>query len=658
MSSKDYIVEVSKKLLSVCDGAREIDHCGFNATDTGYMHWVRDTFFFGNEDRIPAKTLEKMRVILLKYHKQIESFGYDMNKLKTPIAIPEKKKETYSSFGKAFFLSKSKYPESIALDTRYDEKYKNEIKEHRGRWNSEQKVWEIPYRNIDELDFALNIFNKYKITVHPDVKTKLAQLKRKYQNDRTEKEKIINMSSSADAVGCAGIKTPPGITLYPYQQVGVKWIETVENALISDACGLGKTAQALSFCYNKQEFPVLIVVPACVKLNWQREIKTFCNSESVHIISGMKPYKLPKVQFYIINYDILKSWVNDLIKLRYKILIFDEAHKIKSPKALRTKAFMKLAEQKFISNKIALTGTPIMSKPIELLPILRALDIQHYHLTNDYHYKKHFCFAGYNGFGADYSGANNLDELNIMLRETCMIRRLKKDVLPDLPDKIRSIIPISISNRKTYNKAEYNFIEWYREKTGKKLTRYSETLVKIENLKKLAYKGKMKVMLEFISDTLENNDKIVVVANHVALQEAIFNKFKDEVKTVAISGGMNANARKEAEDNFQNGDAQLMVLSLMAGGVGINLQNANTMIICELGWTPSDMTQVEDRIHRIGSKDTCNYYYLIAENTIEDYIINILQNKQKIIDASIDGLDDVGQTNIFEELIDNIIHKT
>ena len=457
-----------------------------------------------------------------------------------------------------------------------------------------------------------------------------------------KEEKIISIEKIADAIDVYDI-----IVEDPYRNF-------IVNNIVVHNCG--KTPEALAYCYNNPEkLPVLIIVPACVKVNWKREIGKFCASESLHIISGRKNTPLPKVDYYIINYDIVKDWVAPLKQLNYQILIVDEIHFLKSPASLRTKACIELAEHKSVKNIIGLTGTPILNRPIELLPILKILNVDHVDLNNDWAFKNKYCFNGRSRYGVDFSGANNLDELQILLRSTCMIRRLKKDVLTELPEKRRTIIPLEISNRKSYDKAETNFRKWYHEEKGKSLHPQAETLVKINELKRIAGKGKLKMMFEYIDDVLSNDEKIIIVAYHRAMQNAIYNHYKNKHNTTQIIGGMTANARVEAEDQFQKGDAQILVLSLMAGGVGINLQSASNMIITELAWTPGVLMQVEDRIHRIGQKNTCNITYLMAENTIEERIMDVLNSKQRVIESSLDGTDDTIDSDVFGEVIDSFI---
>lgn len=541
----------------------------------------------------------------------------------------------------------------MSFTTKYNENYKDEIKQAKARWNPNSKTWNLKLHTVADIENAERIAKKYNISY--DI-VMLKKIYNKLLQDKKQKEKIIEMSKKVDIKGCKDILTPDNVNLYPYQQVAVKWIETVGNALIADDIGLGKSAEALTYCYNNQnKAPYLIILPSCVKINWKREIKKFCNSESVCVISGKKTYDLPDVDYYLINYELLNAWLDRLKRIKFQILIMDEIHFIKSPSSMRTRACLELAKQPSIKNIIGLTGTPILNRPVELLPLLEILKIEHVDLNNEWSFKNKYCFNGRTQFGCDFNGANNLDELQILLRSTCMIRRLKTDVLTELPEKRRMIIPLEITNKKVYQKAERSFIKWYHEKYGKTIHANAETVVKIEALKQLAYKGKKKAMIDYINEVLECSNKIIIVAHHRELQNTLYEHYKKIHNTVRITGKMSLKDKVAAEDAFQQGDARIMILSLMGGSVGINLQSASTMIVCELPWNPASLQQMEGRTHRNGQKDICDYHFMIAENTIEEHIINLLHQKQHVIDKSIDGMDN-SHENIFDDFLTSLVN--
>ena len=569
--------------------------------------------------------------------------------------------------GIATYLSNSKFPESILFVTEFNQEFINDVKPLHARWNVEKMGWEMPIHTLQAVENIKYIIEKYDIYIEKSVDNIIQKKYETYKTAHDKKFKLIEMSNQTNNEGIDGIKTPPGIVLYPYQQVGVNYISTnpATGILIADDTGLGKTAQALSYCYNNEDcYPVLIVVPNCVKINWKREIKLFCESDSVEIIDGILPYKLPKVKFVIINYDIInrsskqskKTWVKSLSQYGFKTMIIDEAQYIKNPSSKRTVGCYNISNSKSIKKIIALSATPMLNRPIELLPLLRTLKVTHNDLETDYSFKRKYCYNGkQNGFTL-WNGAQNTDKLNVLLRETCMIRRLIDDVLPELPEKIRIPVSVDIDNKNEYKDAENNFKIWYSETKNKSIDYHAEALVKIEQLRQLAVIGKMKNTIEYIENLLETKDKIIIFAHHKLIQENLFEYFKNNYKVAKIMGGMTTKERVEQEDYFQKGDANIIICSLMAANTGINLQVSDIMIFIETSFVPTQIVQAEGRNRRIGSKSKfCQYHYIIANNTIEETMLNIISYKQKLIDQTIDGLSAVdSDNNIFNELLNSL----
>lgn len=567
-----------------------------------------------------------------------------------PIEIPDVK------FGIAKLVRNSTYPEAILFVTEYHEGFKNEVKSLKGRWNKPAIGWELPINNIPQIETVYSIVSKYDIEYDSNVETYLKNKYDRLYSAHEKKTELIEMSTKSDNAGIDGIKTPDGVTLYPYQQVGVNYIKTnpAPGILIADSCGLGKTAQALTYCYNSNEYPVLVVVPNSVKINWTREIKTFCNSDSFVLLSGRRPHKFNKADFVIINYDIISGWKKKLFEYGFKIIIMDEIHYIKNPSSKRSKACYEISRASSITKKIGLSATPLMNKPIELLPILKTLDVSHEDIETDYKFKSKYCYGGHSNGYCQWNGAQNLDELNIMLRETCMIRRLIDNVLTELPEKMRIPVSLDINNWNEYKFAENEFKEWYLSVKDKEIDYHAEALVKISQLRQLAIRGKIKNCIEYIENIIESNDKIIIFAHHRSVQEYVRKHFESKYRVAYITGGMTAKQRTENEDWFQNGDANIIVCSIQAANVGINLQASNIMIFLELDFVPSVITQSEGRCRRIGSTaEFCQYHYLVAGNTIEETMLGIINQKQKISDAAIDGINTEFNESIFDELLDS-----
>jgi SNF2 family DNA or RNA helicase len=427
-------------------------------------------------------------------------------------------------------------------------------------------------------------------------------------------------------------------TLYPFQQQGVSFIEAKRGrALIADEMGLGKTVQALAWLHLHPELrPAIVVVPASVKLNWAREAQAWLANPKVEILSGNTPHRTHG-EILIINYDVLPGWVEALKNLNPQVLITDECHYFKNNQAKRTKAIKSLG--KGISHIIALSGTPLVNRPIEIFNAIKLIDPTV--VGSYFDYGRRYCGLKHNGFGWDFTGSTNAKELHEKLTSSIMLRRLKADVLPELPDKARSFIPISLDNLGEYRAAERDFIAFVRAQKGREAAKRAsnaQALAEIEGLKQLAVKGKLVESVGWIADFLETDAKLVVFATHKFVIDALMAAFKNVA--VKVDGSVTGVNRQRAVDEFQtNPNVRLFVGNIKAAGVGITLTAASSVAFLELPWTPGDVTQAEDRCHRIGQKDSVNIYYLLADNTIEEKIAALIDSKRKVLDAVLDGQD-------------------
>jgi len=438
----------------------------------------------------------------------------------------------------------------------------------------------------------------------------------------------------------------PGLKmkLFPYQGRGVDFLEQRDGrALIADEMGLGKTAQALAYLQkNPKKRPVVIVVPASLKLNWAKEIKMWMSNTGIgqaneaQVLSGTTPYEIA-TDIAIINYDVLAYWVQELIDYNPDVLIVDEIHYAKNNSAKRTKALKKLA--KVVPHFIGLSGTPIVNRPVEFLNAIKMVDPTVF--PNSWEYLQRYCGAKNNGFGWDFSGATNTEELHKIVTKSIMLRRKKSEVLKDLPDKLRTFSPTELTNRSEYNKAESDFIQFVKEQKGAQAAEKAsnaEALATIEGLKQLAVEGKMDQAIEWIRNFLDSDQKLVVFAVHKFVIDRLMKEFGDIA--VKVDGSVTGPNRQVAVDRFQNeAKTRLFIGNIKAAGVGITLTAASNVAFLELPWTPGDVSQAEDRIHRIGQKDACTIHYLLAESTIEERIARLLDRKREILDSVLDGKD-------------------
>jgi len=435
-------------------------------------------------------------------------------------------------------------------------------------------------------------------------------------------------------------------TLFHFQKEGVLFLEQKQGrALLADEMGLGKTIQVLAYLNLHPELrPALIICPASLKLNWEAEIKdTMTTEEKVVVVSGTKPYSISNATIIIANYDIVENWKEELIRNEIKIVVLDECHYIKNSSAQRTKAVKELC--KGIKKIIALSGTPIVNRPVEFYNSISL--INPYLFKNFWQYAQRYCAPKHNGFGWNFNGASNTKELHEILTSTIMIRRTKKEVLSELPEKIYNTIPVEI-DRTEYSLVLNDLRQWLikNEKYSK-----VEAVTKIEYLKQVAVKGKLNSVVEFIEDFLENEEKLVVFATHHFVIDYLIEKFKNI--SVKFDGRDSEKDKEKAVFEFQNNEKiRLFIGNIKAAGVGITLTASSNVLFVELPWTPGELVQAEDRCHRIGQKNCVNIYYLIARNTIEENILKILSEKQQILSQVLDG-QDIEET-IFKEIIEQL----
>ena len=446
--------------------------------------------------------------------------------------------------------------------------------------------------------------------------------------------------------------------LYPFQKEGVRQIDEFDGrVLLADEMGLGKTIQALTWLKKHPNIrPVVIVCPAPLKWNWEREAKVHTGLHT-EVLNGTKvPLRggLASCKIIILNYDIIGAWLPWLLKLKPKVVILDEGHFVKNPRAKRSKYCRKLCAK--AKHVLILSGTPLTNRPSELWPILHMVRPDLYPNDSWPAYAQRYCKPRMTRYGWDFSGATRLPELHGILKKWMMIRRKKRNVLKQLPKKSRHIVPIEIRDRKQYELARKNLIQWVAMNYGMgraRKAKRSEALMRVMYLKRLTAKLKFREVIKWIENFLEETDeKLFVVVIHKVAVRTLKKKFPN---SVVVDGSINAKKKQKAIDQFQtNPDTRLLIGNMQAAGVGITLTAASTGIIAEPGWTPGEHLQVEARLDRIGQKKPVNWYWLVAKDTIEERICEIIQKKQVILEAVLDGEDAGRDLQIFDQLISEI----
>ena len=435
--------------------------------------------------------------------------------------------------------------------------------------------------------------------------------------------------------------------LMNFQKEGLDFLlKSSGNALLADEMGLGKTVQTLSYVSTeKQTFPVLIVAPLVTLNNWEREIEKFLKkksrngrileseSPSVTLIRTGKSKELPVTDIYVINYELLLKRSDDLEKVGIRTIVCDEVHNLRSKTTQKYKAVKKLAALPTVQYRIGLSGTPIYNRGSEIWPII---DILKPGLLGSFkEFCEYFCYV--NDKGKAIVLENKRASLRNELQKHVMLRRKKADVLKELKDKVR------------YKEVIASDTEFYLEeldKIWKKLeaeqkeaqTEFSKSASyhrAIQSERQIAGVAKLPHVINFVKNIMEIEESVVVFCHHKVIHKLLHESLQ-EFSPVSIIGGQSDALRQDQIDKFQKGESKLMIAGIRAGNVGINLTRAKYVIFAELDWSPAIHRQAEDRLHRIGQKNTVFAYYLIGNGTLDDHVASILVDKSYEIDAIMD----------------------
>jgi len=421
----------------------------------------------------------------------------------------------------------------------------------------------------------------------------------------------------------------PGLQLqlYPYQRTGVKFVDRAGGrCLIADAPGLGKTAQAIAYA-QLHGLKTIIVCPLSVVVNWQREIKKFTGKNStIWDSKGWDGHR--GNQFHITHYDAVaknNQWLRDV---GFDLLVCDEATYLKNRQTIRAKSILGSWKERRkypgIKTKytIFLTGTPVMSRPIEAFSLLNFLDKNRF--SNFYHFVQRY--GGWKGVAP-----MNLQDLHDRTKDL-VIRRKKEQVLKELPVKQRNDLYVELTSAE---RKEYMTL--LREMFGKWKMDGKPSVQHMPKLQGFLIDKKLPRLMEMIDEFLDNDKSILVFSNYLAPLYALQQKYGD--KTALVTGKMNRTDRQASIDRLTSGTAKIGCFSLLAAGMGIDgLQHKiDTVVFLSLDWVPANHEQAEDRTHRIGQKAAVQAYYMLCADTIDEYMRDILKEKQEIADMIVDG---------------------
>ncbi|KAM6132138.1 SWI/SNF-related matrix-associated actin-dependent regulator of chromatin subfamily A-like protein 1 isoform 2-T2 [Phoenicopterus ruber ruber] len=419
-------------------------------------------------------------------------------------------------------------------------------------------------------------------------------------------------------------------SLMPFQREGVNFaILRNGRLLLADDMGLGKTIQAICIAaYYRKEWPLLVVTPSSVRFTWaeafHRWLPSLSPGSTKVIVTGKD--NLTASLINIVSFDLL-SKMDKQLKSTFQVVIIDESHFLKNIKTARCRAAMPLL--KAARRVILLSGTPAMSRPAELYTQIAAVQPDFFPQFHSFGLR--YCDAKKMPWGWDYSGSSNLTELKILLEESIMIRRLKSDVLSQLPAKQRKMVVVAPEGISAKTKAVLaaeakKMAKGYENKQQEKealLLFYSRTA-----------EAKIHSVVEYILELLESgNNKFLVFAHHKIVLDAIVAELeKKRVEYIRIDGSTPSAERQSLCQKFQFSEKQVVaVLSLTAANMGLTLSAADLVVFAELFWNPGILIQAEDRAHRIGQTSSVNVHYLVAKGTADDYLWPMIQEKIKVL---------------------------
>ncbi|MBC7749569.1 MAG: DEAD/DEAH box helicase [Methylotenera sp.] len=517
------------------------------------------------------------------------------------------------------------------------------------RWNHEKKVWIVPMKFKDQV---YGIGKQFRAS-HIQIKDNLPE-----RVDTIPALPKLNIT----------IPLKKG-AMRNYQEEGVARGLELKRFINGDQPGLGKTLQSIATVYGAElkgdvTFPVLVICPSALKINWSREFEMWTDKKAIVLNDGIKNtwhrwWEMGLADVFIVNYESMKKYfVTDMPAKKdlkhssqiimdprvdmFKSVIIDESHRLKDPGSITAKICINATKGK--EYIILLTGTPVVNRPIDLFSQLAVM----FKLAN---------FGGPDGFKQRYCeggrGAANLAELNYLLNMTCFFQRKKEEVLKDLPALTRQTIVCSITNRSEFDKVKNDFANYLKKsdltdaEIKKKVN--AEVIVKITMLLQLSAIGKVEAAQEYIDEVVGSGMKIIIGVKHQIIVDTLMKLYP---KAVCVTGRQNSIQKQSAVDGFQtNPGINIIIVNYKAGGVGITLTAASELLLLELPWTQADCEQFEARAHRMGQSSGVRAAYLLGENTLDEWMYGIIQEKKAIANA-ITGTEDDIPVSMISKVID------
>ena len=450
---------------------------------------------------------------------------------------------------------------------------------------------------------------------------------------------------------------PEGLDLYPFQKVAVAFAEmSGGNCLIGDEMGIGKTISTIGYAaLHPEDRPAVVVCPSNVKFNWKKELSKWLPTEEIQVITKGKD-TVEMCDFVIINYDLMAKKQDELIAIAPRLVILDESHYIKNSGSKnkpvkRTMATLNVA--KYAPKVLALSGTAISSRPKEFFNTLNLMRPDQF--PSFWDFAQRYCDPWNDGFGWNFDGASNTKELNERTRDLC-IRRLKSEVLPELPPKTRTFLPIHMEkkDRSPYDIAQE---EWDRRidefyLNGESLPQ-GIMLNMLNDLRHICGNIKVNYAVDWIKQYHSQTGKpIVVFTHHRDVLKRLADKLKPIGNVQTISGDTSSKKRQELVDDFQAGHINVLICNTIAAKEGITLTAADTVLFIEREWVPTDEEQAEDRVYRIGQESQhVHAVYLSCAGTIDEHFDRVVEEKRAVVKAVLDGGNVEQRKGLVSELV-------
>ena len=550
----------------------------------------------------------------------------------------------------------------LAVIFQYDVRVKDAVKALPGaRFDGIRKIWTVPSAHAKTvLDFGRARGARIDPAIELLIETQAAAV--------TAATAPAPAPADAPApvdVAALMANLPASISdaLRSYQRGGIEYMLTHPRAFQADEMGLGKTLQALAATEAVGGYPALVLAPASLLRNWRNEISRWLPNRAVQIISKGAAQINPDAQLVIASYDVAKKHAG-ILASRWVTVIADEAHALKSRKAERAALSHVVSRA---TNRWLLTGTPIKNRPADLIEPLTMLG--HLDALGGWEtFIRRYC-QGHkervrrNKYVWNIKGASNLSELRERLAVLGFVRRLKSDVLTELPAKIRTVLPVELDAQggREIRDAETALRDIIAGKaraladvanddaSGQR----GDVLGALARLRRAVGVAKIEAACEWIDDALEQGEKLLAFAHHSDVLDGIQAHLrKKDIDFVRLDGDTPVQARQDLVDRFQSTDSVRVFLgSMSAAGQGITLTAASQVLIVEQSWTPAEMDQAEDRAHRLGQRDSVTATHLIAIGTIDEPVLDLINLKRQTAAQAVDGATEAQASETIERML-------